>query len=140
VLRCVAVCCSVLRCVAVCCGVLQCVAVCCCPKCGSLMPLLRRLNLCRYVRAAVCCVVLQWRCDAVYCSVFLSKVRIFEAVDASLKRLQVSVCCSVVRRVSACCGVLRCVAVCCSVLQCVVVCCSVLQYVAVRGSRLQCIE
>jgi len=41
------------------------------------------------------------QCVAVFCSVLLSKVQIFEAVDASLKRLQVCVCC----------GVLQCVAV-----------------------------
>jgi len=49
--------------------------------------------------------------DASSFATHLSKAQIFEAVDASLKRLQVCVCC----------GVLRCVAVCCSLLQCVAV-------------------
>jgi len=59
----------------------------------------------------------------VCCGVLLLKVQIFEAVDASLKRLQVFVCCGVSRGVAVCCGVLqwRCIAVCCRMLQCVAV-------------------
>jgi len=51
--------------------------------------------------------------DASSFATHLSKVQIFEAVDASLKRLQVCVCCGVLRCVAVCCGVLRYVAVCC---------------------------
>jgi len=126
VLQCVAVCCSVLQCVAVCCSVLQqqrtryarilrllsravdmsvatlfqCVAVCCSVlQCTVLQALYaRNLRLLVPGRWYVCCSVLQFCCNVLYCG---------HATHASLSYWSRAV--------------VMCAAVCCSVLQCVAI-------------------